>query len=244
MKCLEPTIKTFLKTALEPVGETMYIWGGGWNEAGTGAGCDALCARKNPEWKKFFETRTPEYNFRDYMFRRGCGLDCSGYVGWVMYSFFMRTRGKARQGGYVFKAGEQAQKFAQMELGTYTPADKVTDYKAGDIMSSPEHVYIVIGECPDGSVVLLHSSPPGVQICGTYSKSGIRFSHAAYLARTYMSERFGEWYNKFGCRIKDTSYLTEYAQFRWNRRVISDPEGLTENQASAVLATLETKTSR
>ena len=30
----ESTIKNFLKTAAAPVGTTLYIWGGGWNERG------------------------------------------------------------------------------------------------------------------------------------------------------------------------------------------------------------------
>ena len=36
----EPGVKTvqnFLATSLEPVGNTLYIWGGGWNEEDTGA---------------------------------------------------------------------------------------------------------------------------------------------------------------------------------------------------------------
>lgn len=35
------TIKNFLRTAMAPVGSTMYVWGGGWNKADTGAGTDA-----------------------------------------------------------------------------------------------------------------------------------------------------------------------------------------------------------
>ena len=31
----------FLKTALQPVGRTVYIWGGGWNEEDTAAGVEA-----------------------------------------------------------------------------------------------------------------------------------------------------------------------------------------------------------
>ncbi|MFR8999502.1 MAG: hypothetical protein ACLVIY_02750 [Anaerobutyricum soehngenii] len=34
-------------------------------------------------------------------------------------------------------------------------------------MSSSTHVYIVVGSCQDGSVVLVHSSPAGVRLSGT-----------------------------------------------------------------------------
>lgn len=36
------TTTTFLKNALKPVGQTLYIYGGGWNEAQTGSGTEAL----------------------------------------------------------------------------------------------------------------------------------------------------------------------------------------------------------
>lgn len=240
------TIKNFLKTALLPVGETMYIWGGGWNEEENKAGKDTLRIGKNPQWHEFFKAQTADYNFKDHLYKHGFGLDCSGYVGWVMYNFIKTAYGNARSDGYVFRAGDQAKRFAEFGFGSYTRADSVTDFKAGDIMSSPEHVYITIGECPDGSVVLLHSSPPGVQLCGTYSKSGIRFSQASYLARTYMGTHFGNWYKKFGCRIKDTSYLKQYSQFRWDTtRIISDPDKLREKSAADVLrCILPDKTAR
>ena len=36
------TLRNLLKTAMAPVGSTMYIWGGGWNKADNGAGADGL----------------------------------------------------------------------------------------------------------------------------------------------------------------------------------------------------------
>lgn len=213
---INPAITEFLAAALMPVGSTMYIWGGGWNDDNTGAGADALRVGPNPEWQKFFETRTPKYNFRDYMYRRGCGLDCSGYVGWAVYNFLARF-GMASEHGYVFKAGEQARRFADMGLGFYTDAADVKDRRAGDIMSAPEHVYVVVRECDDGSILLLHSSPPGVQLTGTCTASGSNNSEAAYLAHEYMRLYCAKWYNKFGCEVKGMSYLTEYSRFRWTQ---------------------------
>ena len=37
---LEKTLENLLKTALLPIGKTMYIYGGGWNEKDTGAGIE------------------------------------------------------------------------------------------------------------------------------------------------------------------------------------------------------------
>ena len=47
------TLKNFLKTALMPVGKTMYVWGGGWNKEDTGAGIEAVSIGLSPNWEKF-----------------------------------------------------------------------------------------------------------------------------------------------------------------------------------------------
>ena len=36
-----PTLLKMFRTAMQPVGQTMYVWGGGWNETDDGAGEDA-----------------------------------------------------------------------------------------------------------------------------------------------------------------------------------------------------------
>ena len=40
------TLENLLKTALLPIGNTMYIYGGGWNEEDTGAGIEAMTILK------------------------------------------------------------------------------------------------------------------------------------------------------------------------------------------------------
>ena len=65
--------------------------------------------------------------------------------------------------GYVMKASKMASSFARYGWGTYKSAAGIKDFKAGDVMSSSTHVYIVVGSCQDGSVVLVHSSPAGVR---------------------------------------------------------------------------------
>ncbi len=241
MECVQKTLKNFLSAALMPVGSTMYVWGGGWNETNTGAGKDAMTVGVSPKWQEFFRCQTSKYDFKNYLYYRECGLDCSGYVGWVMYNYLTSVNIQCSSGGYVFKAGTQAKMFADMGLGSFTKNTDVKDFLPGDIMSSSNHVYIVIGRCADGSVVLLHSSPPGVQLCGTYSESGDKFSDAVYLSRSYMNAYYNEWYEKFGYCMRDTSYLTEYSQFRWdfnNFDLISDPDGLLYMSPAEVLSVL------
>lgn len=201
----------------------MYIWGGGWNEADTGSGSDAMRIGLNPNWKKYFKQQSPDYDYTEHKYEYGNGLDCSGYVGWVMYNFL---RGND-ENGYVVKANDQAKYFADMGLGKFVSSDEVRDYRPGDIMSSKEHVYIVLGECKDGSVLFVHSSPPGVQVCGTATPSGAQESNAVCIAKEYMIRCHPMWYQKFGGCKRGLPYLTEYSQFRWNigyDTLMSDPD--------------------
>lgn len=139
----------------------------------------------------------------------------------------MHTK-KGKQGaGYVDKANKIARNCAKEGWGTYRKASSITDYRPGDIMSSSTHVYIVIGKCSDGSVVLVHSSPAGVQICGTVSSSGKRVSKAVKLAKTYMKKYYPSWYRRYPECSRDLSYLKKYNQFRWKLSkgsIMDDPD--------------------
>ncbi len=77
-----------------------------------------------------------------------------------------------------------ASTYAKYGWGTYKKTIAVKDWKPGDIMSSPTHIYIVVGSCADGSVVLVHSSPAGVRLSGTPDKKGRTNSEAVKLAKS------------------------------------------------------------
>ena len=234
------TIKNFLTTALTPVGSTMYIWGGGWNKSDTGAGTDGLRIGLNANWRKFCAKQKASYNYRKYRYAFGNGLDCSGFVGWSIYNIAKTKNGKSSK-GYVMKASKTAFTYAKYGWGTYKKAKSVTDWKPGDIMSSPTHVYIVVGSCADGSVVLVHSSPAGVRLSGTPDKKGRANSEAVKLAKQYMKKYYPSWYKRYPSCQKDKSYLTNYAQFRWKAgkdKMISDPDSYQQKSAKQVLKDL------
>lgn len=233
------TLLKFLQTALQPVGKTMYIWGGGWNEEDTGSGAEAVSIGVAPAWEQFFRQQDSAYNYQNTRYQIHNGLDCSGYVGWTIYNAFNSESGHS---GYVMKADKMAQTFAvDYGWGTYTPAASVRDYRAGDIMSSSGHVYIVAGQCEDGSVVLMHASPPGVMISGTTTRGGSYGSQAISLARQYMKTYYPDWYAKFPDSSRGTYYLTSFSRMRWRlggNCLMKDPEGLRKKSAGDVLRVL------
>ena len=238
-KLEKTSIKKLLQTALQPVGSTLYIWGGGWNKSADGS-ITGRTMGVSPRWKSWFNSNGKDYDYTKYRYEHEKGLDCSGYVGWVLYNAFNSTSG---HGSFVMLAQVMAKTFAGYGWGTYKSPGAVTDFKAGDIMSLAEgHVYIVVGQCPDGSVVLLHSSPPGVMITGTATRSGDKNSEAIRLAKRYMKKYYPAFNSKFPDTSRSSSYLTNYAQMRWfvgkTTSLMSDPEGYRYMNAQQVLQDL------
>ena len=229
----ERSMENLLLTAKQPIGSTMYVWGGGWNEEDTGAGIEAVTIGVSPRWKEFDAQQDRIYNFKDTEYQIHDGLDCSGYVGWVIYNVFEPTNGSSEEDGYVVKATSMAETFAGLGWGTYQKASDVTEWKPGDIMSMEGHVWICIGMCEDGSVLLMHSSPPGVRISGTYMADG-RKSQAVELAEQCMRENYPLLYADYPeCGVKN-NYLTTAAQMRWND-TLSDEYGIQEMDAYEVV---------
>jgi hypothetical protein len=210
----------------------MYIWGGGWDDADTDSGGEAVRIGVSPRWAEFASEQDASYDFETTRFQRADGLDCSGYLGWCVYNV-MET--KNNKEGYVVKSTCMALNYYKRGWGKFTEVGKVKDWKAGDIMSKEGHVWMVVGECQDGSVVFLHSTPPGVSLAGTLLADGSE-SEASKLAERYMRIYFSDWYKRYPDCGKNYSYLTDSASMRWNRKTLSDEEGLTDMSAAEVLA--------
>ena len=107
-------------------------------------------------------------------------------------------------------------------------------------MSKEGHVWMVVGRCNDGSVVFLHSTPPGVSLAGTLLADGSE-SEATTLAERYMRIYYPDWYERYPDCSKDYAYLTDSASMSWNRKTLSDEEGLREMTAAEVLAWMFSK---
>ena len=236
------TIKRLLQVALQPVGSTMYVWGGGWNEEDTAAGIEARTIGVSPKWKNFFLQQDASYDYHNTRYQIHNGLDCSGYVGWVIYNIMEKTDGND---GYVMYAQQMAQNYAGQGWGEYISRWQVHDYKAGDIMSSAcsdcGHVWIVVGQCSDGSVLLLHASPPGVRLAGTPTPSGTSASEAWRLASSFMRKYYPQWFARYPKCLVSMSYLSHYCQMRWSltdTSVLSDPDGYRDKNAGDIIRDL------
>lgn len=229
------SILTMLKTAVMPLGKTMYIYGGGWNESDDGAGQECLSYGLSEKWSSFASSCGADYNFKDYDYKKNkevihLGLDCSGYVGWVLYNVLGDRE-------YVFKSGNVVKSLTQMGLGERVERDKVSIRQAGDIFSSAcgccAHVFICIGQCVDGSMLLIHSSPPGVRLAGTPSPDSSGASQAEYLAEKYMKKFYPKWYARYPVVSTDSKYLTHYEQLK--NTFLRDREGLRNMDCEEIL---------
>ena len=217
------TMERLLKISLQPLGTTMYIWGGGWDVEDDAAGTGATRIGLSPVWKTFAKQQDATYNFENYRYERELGLDCSGYIGWIVYNTFERKSG---QTGYVITSTEMAENFANRGWGELLINPDT--FLPGDIVSMEGHVWMSLGTCADGSVLLIHSSPPGVSICGTpapqQDANNLGKSIAITLAEEFMQEYYPAWQEKYPERAVSSTYLSEVIVMRWNTHTFYDAE--------------------
>ena len=231
-----PTVKDFLLAAIEPVGKCLYIYGGGWNEEDTGAGVEAMSYGVSPRWIEFFDEQDNTYKQEEHEYEIHNGLDCTGYLGYSVYQVF---GDRYADDGYVFTSGTVGDNYLRLFGGKLVPKAMAPKHRAGDIMNRRGHVWIALGECDDGSVLMLQASPPHVSFCGTPTSDGDKNSEAVMLAKkvmkTIVPEAFGRYSQSCSC---GTTYLTDYHCYSFPEEVLPDPDGLREMTAAEVVAEL------
>lgn len=263
------TLSDFLQISLSPVGIAYYVWNGGHGRAdnafGTfnkGMNLGDLVNQSIRNWWRFHKDHNENYNPDDEKFDGEkdtrlipCGLDCSGFVGFVLRSFFSLSHNNEDilNHGVTKNSVWYVPMLSKIGLGNATPAknlEEIADFKdryhPGDILCGDlenkndikRHVYIVLGVCPDNSLVLVHSSSQGVHVCGTSclgcddadqkSKDESGDSMAYRFALNYMKKYASEFINAYpeyeGKKQcwRDSSYLHKYCRFRWNSKVLKD----------------------
>lgn len=143
-KAGERTLKNYLKTALEPVGTTLYVYGAGWDWQDDLSSNQSMTIGLSQSWIDFFQQQDANYTYKNsadpahsyyphnswnqYYY---AGLDCSGYVGWVVYNV-MHTQNSVNtdNDGYVMSSTKMAKTFADKGWGTWTR--DIKSFKPGD----------------------------------------------------------------------------------------------------------------
>lgn len=230
------TIKNFLANALKPVGQTLYVWGGGHNTS------DATRKGVSSRWKKWYDSNSSSYNYKNYMDLTEAteqkGLDCSGYVGWSVYQIMQSKSGGVN---YTTVSGDIGSLYTSRGMGTTISQSQLSSsgwkLYPGDIGYNDGHTWMVLGQCADKSVVILHCTPnAGVQISGTPTPDGTYGSQAIKLAELYMAKYPGS--SKYDYHESSGNYIRNGAYFRWNRSTLSDPDGYLNKTANQILADL------
>lgn len=268
----ERTLKNFLTTALMPVGQTLYIYGGGWNWQDEFASVQATTIGVSDDWFRFFGSQDATFTYKDrdgnaanadpatsyYPYGKFieyyyAGLDCSGYLGWTLYNTFETEDGKE---GYVFPSTENSKRLADRGWGEFrrvVPSGWQRDDSSvhpGDIVSIKGHVWISLGTCKDGSVVIAHSSPSfsregqpggGVQIAALGADKDCQ---AYRLADKFMTEYYPEWHERYATDLKSHSIYFDFQDeragiFSWNtdgsNGGLTDPDDIRNMDPKRVL---------
>ena len=165
--------------------------------------------------------------------------------------------------GYVGGSTKFAKRLSDKGFGEWTQDIMMPDgengyeMKPGDIMSINGHVWISLGTCGDGSVVIIHSTPSmsrsgqpggGVQI----SAVGYDEECEAYaLADKYMSEYYPKWYGRYPIYLCDPDKYFSFegedaGKFTWNIEDsgygLTDPDEIREKTPDEVLKLLFAET--
>lgn len=207
------TLKNLFLAGIQPIGSTLYKWAGGHD-------ADATRVGLNPEWAQAYATGS-----------YSAGLDCSGYIGWTVYQVMRK-----------FSTGisdDMADLYVSYGWGQKAALSRVSKLLPGDIIGTPQHVWMVLGTCSDGSVVIMHSAGTdwgGPQFSGTGGE-------AYQLAKTYMSKYSGSkkytYSNGYIDFMSKSSY--EYNNgvvFRFSSSVLADPDGFRSMTAAQILSKL------
>ena len=215
------TLTSYLHNAFVPAGRTLYIWGGGWGGE-TSATNDSSKIGYQKTWQTFYNNYAKAgYDYTKYRFKYFSGLDCSGFAGWVLYNTMYTKNDQAYM---VYQSTTVAPTYIKKGWAT-----KTTTFRPGDVVSMDGHVWISLGTCSDKTILLVHSSPKGVQISGTGGQ-------ATVLAKKYMKLLAPNW--PYDIRTVGSGYTSNVTIARWvvnGSGILKDPDGLQKMSAEQVM---------
>lgn len=261
------TLKNFLKTAFMPMGKVLYVFGGGWNWQDSGPGLPARTIGLTQSWLDFSEVHKTGYQYRDesdpahsYYPEGGwnefhyAGLDCSAFIGWTLYNTLNTVSGGSTCPGPSYG---MAKKLAEdYGYGTWTERPLGGRLQPGDIVSCPGHVWLSLGCCEDGSILVLHSSVTpdadglhsgGVQLSAVNPDNDSPECEAFRLADTCTRVLYPDWYNRHPVVMKPSAQYVKFEKdgkvgfFRWFMNGdpgLTDPDGFVRLSPREILNTL------
>ena len=143
------TLGNFLAAALQPVGQVLYVYGGGWNYEDSGGDEASASIGLADTWRTFFEEQDASYSYQDYRTEgsnryHALGLDCSGYVGWAVYNTMCDQGGRP---SCVVRASEMAYRYAEHGWGTFCGGGEIS---CGDISCRDGQTFCGDISCRDG----------------------------------------------------------------------------------------------
>lgn len=215
------TLRALLTNAVSLAGKVLYVWGGGWDD-------DASVIGQLPSWNTFYQNwAKPNYtDVKDqFQFMSGLGLDCSGFAAWAVYNTLYTKTGQA----YIV---QKSTSVASTYISKGWCYDSGGTYKPGDIVSRDGHVWISMGTCSDGSVLIMHSSIEGSQLTATYGKS-------IELAQKYMKIAAPNW--PYAIHVYGQGYLNYVGKATWRvdgSGILADPDGMQNMSAEQVCKTI------
>lgn len=262
------TIKNLLAIAMEPVGTVLYVSGGGWSWQGGERNFEAYQIGLKNSWMKFFNSQDANYNYKfipktnnkvideaNSFFPFGgwmefyyAGLDCSGYLGWVLDNIMQSIDGKK----HFTTSTKFAKTLSDQLMGSVT-RNTATGFKPGAVVVIKGHVYMCLGVCADGSIVILHSTPSkskkgekggGVQLSALNPHDTGEDCEAYRLVKHYMEHYFPEWSKRYNAVLKDYKQYTNFTKsdaagiFNWSKDVLPDPDGYCTKNAGEILKDL------
>lgn len=253
------TIRNLLLTATEPIGTTLYVYGGDWNWQDTSGSRYSNQIGIPQSWKDFYASNSAGYHYKNtnaavsyYPFGKFnayyyAGADCSGYLGWSIYNC-LHTHGGGET--YVIKSNVFAKNLSDhFGYGTWKHTFKKSELLPGDIISMNGHVWMCLGRCRDNSIVIMHSTPAASYTGGKgggpeLSVLGGSGSQAYALASRYMKEFYPSWSSRYPVKaISYSSYaggtISTTGRFSWTMgAALSDPEGIRNMRADEILRSL------
>ena len=265
------TLKNFLATCFEPMGTALYVYGGAWNWQDDGSSVQSRHIGVPGTWVDFYQSQDASYAYADDYHKSSsyfpyggwneyyyAGTDCSGFAGWAVYNTLNKEDGRQ---GYVTGGSVQARLFAERyNFGTWTrdPFDTEDDpLMPGDIVSTPSHIWMCVGKCDDGSIVIIHSTVTkssvgeeggGVQLSALNPEGYSKDCEAYRLACEYTEKYFPDWAERYPVVMKSYKDYVDFerdstnpGRFRWfldGTTGLSDPDGYADMTADEILKDL------